>query len=276
MIKIFLTVRNRLAVTKKCIEALKKHSKLPHHIYVYNNQTNHLLKEHFNYFYELYNKKEISNISFTSDESNFNAFSKAVACNIFGHHHEEDPNKDKYKFLTFLDNDIIVAPEWDKIIDMAWDYVNKNRLDNIKIVGQIPGGIKFLEQEHPVTKSVKGSVGSLGGSGFWCVRSNFFKDVGYLPLKQLVGQNKRHDQLYWQLLGKNTNGKPYIMGLKTKLAFHCGYVAGSVCNTLTKNRVNPKKEELIKFQDNEDYIDKMSFEEFYNKVSVDQKVCNDW
>lgn len=276
MIKIFITVRNRLAITKKCIEALKRHSTLPHQIYVYNNQTNYLLKEHFDYFYDLYSKKQISNLSFTSDESNFNAFSKAVACNIFGHHHEEDPNKDKCSFLMFLDNDIIVAPEWDKILTAAWSYVVRNKMNEIQIIGQLPGGIKFLEKEHVIDKMCKGATGVLGGSGFWSVRSTFFKEVGFLNLKQLVGQNKRHDQLYWQLLGKNTNGKPYILGLRVKLAYHCGPLAGSVCNILTKNRGNGNKEELIKFEYSEENIEKLAFDDFYDKITKDVSVANGW
>ena len=50
MIKIFISVRNRLAITKKCIYALKEHSTIKHQIYVYDNETNYRLKEHFDYF----------------------------------------------------------------------------------------------------------------------------------------------------------------------------------------------------------------------------------
>jgi hypothetical protein len=84
MIKICITVRNRLAITKKCLEAIKRHSILSHQIYVYDNNTDYLLNEHFKYFQKLYKKREISQITFTTIESTFNAFSKAVAFNIFG------------------------------------------------------------------------------------------------------------------------------------------------------------------------------------------------
>ena len=57
MVKIFMSVRNRLGITKKCIEALKKHSKLPHQIYVYDNETNYRLRDHFDYFADLYERK---------------------------------------------------------------------------------------------------------------------------------------------------------------------------------------------------------------------------
>jgi len=49
MIKICLTVRNRLALTKKCLLSLKKHSVVPHQIYVYDNLTNYKLDEHFEF-----------------------------------------------------------------------------------------------------------------------------------------------------------------------------------------------------------------------------------
>lgn len=275
MIKIFLTVRNRLAITKKCIESLKKHSELPHQIYVYNNQTTFLLKEHFDYFYELYNQKMISNISFTSDESNFNAFSKAVSCNNFGHHHEEDPQKDSYNFLLFLDNDMIVAPDWDKTLSAAWNYVTKNGMKHIKIIGQLPGGMKGLKDNIELNKNLSGYTGSLGGSAFWSVRPTFFREVGFLDLKNLVGCSKKHDQHYWPKLSKSADGKPYMLGLKTRLAFHCGYLAGSVCNRLTKLKVpdSKQKEEVIKFEANEEEIDKLNFEEFYDKINKEK---NDW
>jgi hypothetical protein len=50
MIKIFISVRNRLAITKKCIESLILHSEIPHRIYVYDNATNYRLEDHFLFF----------------------------------------------------------------------------------------------------------------------------------------------------------------------------------------------------------------------------------
>ena len=83
MIKIFLTVRNRLAITKKCIKAIQKHSTMPYQLYVYDNQTNHRLKEHFEYFADLYEKGLVSQVTFNTNASTFNAFSKAASNNMF-------------------------------------------------------------------------------------------------------------------------------------------------------------------------------------------------
>jgi hypothetical protein len=160
----------------------------------------------------------------------------------------------------------LVLPKWDEYIKQAWKHVQKKNMENVKIIGQLPGGIKSIKDKIFFGNELNGVSGSLGGSGFWTVRNNFFKDVGFLNLKNLVGHAKKHDQEYWALLSKRTNGKPYIVGLKTKLAVHCGPMAGSVCNMLTKNRENPKKEEMIKFESYEERIDKLSFEEFYEEV----------
>ena len=83
MIKIFISVRNRLEITKKCLEALKRHSTIPHHIYVYDNSTNYMVAKHFAYFCEKYIAQEIAQVTFTSKASTFNAFSKASTFNFF-------------------------------------------------------------------------------------------------------------------------------------------------------------------------------------------------
>ena len=276
MIKIFISVRNRLAITKKCIRALQKHSKLPHHIYVYDNQSNYLVKEHFDYFCKLYMRNDIKQITFTTDESNFNAFSKASTCNFFGQQHEMDPKKDSYDFLVMLDNDIIVTPGWDAKLKQAWNYVKKNKMKDIKVIGQLPGGIKRTDKQPLIIGDMKAKKGKLGGSGLWSVKPNFFKDVGFLPLKQLVGHNKRHDQIYWRLLDVSTEGRSYILGLNQKLGIHCGKQAGSVCNKLTRNRSKGNKNETIKFEHAEEKISKLSFEEFYKQVCNDKYLIKDW
>jgi len=277
MVKIFMTVRNRLGITKKAIEALKKHSKLPHRLYVYDNQSNYRVEEHFSYFCDLYQKGEIAQITFTTYASTFNAFSKAAACNFFGLQHEQDPKKEKYNFLMFIDNDIIVTPGWDEILLKAWNFVNAKKMDNIKVIGQLPGGIKNVNHEktYPVDKLV-GKVGKLGGSGLWSVRPNFFRDVGYLNLQSLVGHDKKHDQHYWHRLDKSTNGKPYIMGLNHKLGIHCGRDAGSVCNRLTAHKGKGNKEDFIKFPEADQKIESQDFETFYNHIKDNVALHRDW
>jgi len=278
MIKIFLTVRNRLAITKKCIEAIKRHSKYPYQLYVYNNQTNYKLDEHYKYFHDLQVKGDVTQVVFNTDASVYNAFSKASACNMFGLWHQQDPNRKQYLFLVMLDNDIILTPSWDKKILEAWKYIKNNKLNNIKVVGQLPGGIKNRTESYDITDEIKARVGKLGGSGLWTVRTNFFDDVGFLDLKQLVGHDKRHDQLYWRLLDQASRSKPYIMGVNQKIGIHCGSMAGSVCNKLTKNRRAGKEQRLkqISFEHAEEKIDKYSFDEFFKMIYNNRKLLSDW
>jgi len=276
MIKVFMSVRNRLAITKKSIAALWNHTTSKFQLYVYDNSTNHRLEEHFQYFHKLYSKGLITQITFNTDASTFNAFSKAVACNQFGYQHETDPKKDKYKFLMIMDNDIVVTPGWDEVFSEVWKEVHQNKMKHIKVIGQLPGGIKHKHQPIKLA-GYECKPGKLGGSGLWSIRNNFFSNVGYLPLDRLVNQAKLHDQIYWRILEKKTKGQPYILGIKHKLGIHCGKVAGSVCNVLTRGRNNPKEAmEKIKFKEAEKKIDNMSFQAFYDMICKDKSMSNDW
>jgi len=276
MIKIFLTVRNRFAITQKCLESIFRHTRSTYQIYVYNNQTNYLIGDHFKYMLKLFNKGLLTQVTFNTDASTFNAFSKASACNMFGLQHEQDPEKNSYDFLLMLDNDIILTPDWDQHLIRAWNYVNKKKLNHIKVIGQLPGGIKAKNEVHNITEDLLGKAGMLGGSGLWSVRPNFFTDVGLLPLKTLVGQNKRHDQLYWQLLQKASGTRNYIMGLNKKLGIHCGRVAGSVCNTLTKQKDKNTALKNICFEESDEKIRNIEFKEFYKNIQDDKQLLADW
>jgi len=281
MIKIFLTVRNRLSITKKCIEAIHKHTKMPYQLYVYNNQTNYKFDEHIVYLMNLFKKGLITQVIFNSNASTYNAFSKAAACNQFGMYHQQDPQKDKYKFLLMLDNDIILMPGWDKKLNVAWNFIKRKKMNHVKVIGQNPGGIKNKEPSIDIKDlnsqtKFGGRLGKLGGSGLWSVRPNFFEDVGLLDLRQLVNQNKMHDQLYWGLLEQASKGKPYILGIQTKLGIHCGRLAGSVCNQLTRNKNKPNKLDIIKFPTLEEQIDSQPFDEFFDKISNNKLLINDW
>ena len=271
MYKIMVTVRNRLAITKKCLRALFLHSKHKHQIYIYDNQTDYRLDDHFVFYNKLMRQKRISQLTFNTDDSTFRAFSKAAACNSFGKLHEMDPNKQKTQFLVFLDNDIIVTPGWDDILMKAWRDVDRLKMQNVKIIGQRPGGIKHIKRVPEKIGGFTSVVGRLGGSALWCVRPNFFTDVGYLGLAQLVNHNKKHDQLYWKKLNVAAKGEQYILGLDCKLGIHCGAIAGSVCNALTQNRKHE-----ITFEEADKRIDGMNFQQFYDSIKDDKRLHKDW
>jgi hypothetical protein len=274
-----MTVRNRLAITKKAIKAIHKHTVMPYQLYVYNNQTNYKIDEHFEYFSTLYKLGRVTQVTFNTDASTFNAFSKATACNMFGKQHQQDPDRNKYLFLLIMDNDIILMPGWDKHLKNAWKHLIQKKLtDRIKVIGQTPGGIKGKKEKIMQGDKLLGRVGTLGGSGLWSVRPNFFEDVGFLDLKLLVGQNKRHDQLYWRMLSKASGNRPYILALHEKLGIHCGKMCGSICNRLTRNRSKSEAEklELIKFEKAEERIEALSFDEFKKLIYNDNALKSDW
>jgi hypothetical protein len=276
MIKIFFTSRNRLAITCKAITALKKHSKLPHQLYVYDNLTSHKINEHFMYWCMLYKADLITQVSFTTKDSTFNAFSKAVASNLFFLQHSQDPQKNNYDFLVCIDNDIIVCDGWDIKLKNAWDDVKKLGMKNIKIIGQTPGGIKNKKELPMKIGGMHATTGKLGGSGFWSFQPDFYKEVGLLDVSKLVGHDKKHDQYYWQLLEKSTQGQDYILGLREKLCYHVGGIAGSICNILTKNHLNKNKLSMINLDEADKKIDAMSFDEFFSYISSNKNVLNDW
>ena len=92
----------------------------------------------------------------------------------------------------------------------------------------------------------------------------------------MVGHDKKHDQLYWQLLERSTRGKPYIMGLNQKLGIHCGRQAGSVCNSLTKIKDSKKRQEKIKFEHAEEKLSNIPFDEFFSSIYNDKCLHGDW
>jgi len=245
---------------------------LPHRLYIFYNSTSYKVKDHFDFFSSLYEKGLVTQVTFNTEKATFNAFSKAASCNFFGLQHEQDPRKDEFSFLVLLDNDVIVTPGWDGVLNEAWKDVKKHGLNNIKIVGQLPAGIK---DKTVLPYKIAGRVaktGKLGGSGLWSTRSNFFREVGFLDLKKLVGEFNKHDQHYWNLLNKAAGGKDYILGINEKLGIHCGFVAGSVCNVLNRSKGVKNVSELIKFEKQEEKIERMSFEEFFKSI-VDNVQC---
>jgi len=266
MIKIAMCVRNRLSVTKKAIKALYEHTDLEFQLYIYDNLTNCHTKEHFEYFWNLYEKNLITQVTFNTKASTFNAFSKVSSLNTFGHNHEQDPKKDKTQFMLFLDNDHLVAPGWDSALIEAWDEVKKRGMNNIRIITQHPGGMKHVTVMGFPIAGVNSVTGKFSGSAFWSVREDFFRTIGYLPLNPLVGLNKKHDQNYWKQLNKKNNGKDYILGLKKLMVVDTGGFAGSICNVIGYGGINKEKMEKIKYKHKEIEIDKMSFKEFYKKM----------
>jgi len=266
MIKIAITVRNRLEITKKCIEALIRHTTIPHQIYIYDNLTDYRLKDHFDFYHDLLEKKLISQVTFNTSSSCYNAFSKAISLNNFGMQHEQDPEKDKCEMLITLDNDIIVMPNWDRILRDAFIDIKKYKIQHIYAIAQfLDGAVKYEKLLDVKLGGYKAYHGKLGGSCLWATKSNFYKEVGLLDVKKLVGLNKKHDQHYWIKMETLSNGSPYILGLDAPLFLHGGPTAGSVCNIIGFGTSKHKMKQ-IQYKENDNYIKSFTFDEFYTKL----------
>jgi len=275
MYKIIMNCRNKIALTSKAITALSRHSVLPHEIYIYDNCSSYLVNEHFMYWSLLYQKGIVNQITFNSESSTFGAFSKAVAFNQFLMNHEQDPNKDKCDFLLLIDNDMIVFPGFDKILKESWEEVKRLKLDNIKIITQYPGGIMSKKDLGSKIIGLNAKTGKCSGSGFWVLKPNFAREIGYLDIPPLVGLSKKHDQQYWTKLERVSKGKDYVLGLEAILTIHAASVSGgSICNVLTRNKNLKQKnlEELIKFEESEKYINSLSFDQFFESIKNNKEM----
>jgi len=266
-----MTVRNRLAITKKTIEALKRHTETPWQLYVYDNLTNYKIQEHVDFLGKAFINGDIAQLTFNSATSTFDAFSKAVASNQFGYSHLNDPNRKNYDFLMLLDNDMIVMPGWDKVFLEAWRIVRKKGWDHIKYITQFTGGLSPKNSIPLKIQNYDCYTGKHGGSGFWTVRTNFFEDVGFLNIKETIGLNKQHDQKYWGKLETASKGKNYGLGIRCEKVYHTGGLAGSICNILTREKESNDKLNKIKFEEKEDTINRMSFDTFIKHVESTKK-----
>ena len=274
-ILVFLTVRNRLEITKKCVEALYKYTSRPVHLFVFDNLTQTRVDDHFNYFCDLYKQGKIKKYVVNTTESTCNCFSKATSWNEMGLFVETHPNKEMYDWILCIDNDmIIIEPGWDDIIKETMEVVEK-KVPDIMIYTQAPGGVSGTEITIPIKgKDVSARIGVNGGSGFWNVPTDFFSKIGLLELEPLVNINKRHDLNLWEKLNEWSNGTPYTFAINLPLALHTGYYNGQDLSICKKTRNNPSLN--IDFEEFDTIVGNMNFEEFITWIKKDQEVFRKW
>jgi len=262
LIKIFLTCRNRFHLTRFCIQALYKFTHQPFQLYVYDNLTDYLVRDHWGFFCSLYEKGLITKYVANTRHSTFGCFSKAVAWNEFGHIHMMDPLWDTTDFLLCLDNDILVTDGWDLVVSSIWSSLKESEwYKYIHVVTQWYGS-KLGQKNKTELNGYTCHLGTHTGSGFWAVKPTFFLDVGFLDITKFIGLNKKHDQFYWQMMLEKNQGLPYICGVEHMLFYNCGWWGTkSLCNTLT---VCPDSD--VSFSEEEDKLSQMTFSEFYSAV----------
>lgn len=274
-IAVFMTVRNRLSLSEKCIEALYKNTSSDIHLFVFDNCTTHNIDGHFTYFSYLYKQGKLQKYVVNTLISTFNAFSKAMSFNEFGVYIESLPDKSIYDFLLCLDNDmILVEKDWDLIIKEAMEATSK-KIPTLEIWAQYPGGCSG----HDYTIPIKGQdttirLGINSGSGFWCIKPDFFSRVGLIEPELLVGINKRHDIELWSKLNELHKGKPYVCAIKIPMALHFSYFNGKDLSICKPTRNDPSKE--IIHHDVEKLVNSMSYEEFIEFIKKDEELFSQW
>jgi len=239
IIRVMISTRERLEYTIKCIQALERFTKNDLEIFLFDDRSKENLAERFQYYKYLVENNKIAHLEILPSDSkiSFNTFGKAVSWNIFGYISSFMFPEQYFDWILLIDNDIIVRKEgWDTKLIETWRRINQYKeLKTIQVVTQAPGGIMGEKLEFDLEDGYKIRVGSAGGSGFWFLKKDYFKNMGLLPLKFLIGKSKGHDQLSWQLHQLRTNSRRYVAGLWDKLALHIGHNR-SICNYLTWGR----------------------------------------
>ena len=238
-IRVMVSVRERLEYTILCLQALERFTKNDIEIFLFDDRSQENLTERYQYYKYLVSNNKIAHLEVLPPNSkvSLGTFGKAISWSIFGFIcNFMFPKQYRYfDWIMLIDNDIIVRKEgWDLRLIETWKKIeNHPELSKtIQVVTQAPGGIMGEKLEYDLEDDYKVRVGSAGGSGFWFLRNNYFEKMGLLPLEYLIGKNKGHDQLSWQVHPLKTNSRRYVAGLWDQLALHIGH-NHSICNYLT-------------------------------------------
>jgi len=242
MIRIMMSTRERPIYTLRCIEALEKFTSESFEIFLFDDRSQEKLPKRYELYSQLVKQNRISFLGVLPPQSevSHNVFGKAYFWNLFGFMSTYEQNTfaesfRKFDWLMLIDNDIFVRKQgWEQDLIHCWKLIDEHPdfSKTVKVVTQAPGGVMGEKLDMELAPGWKVRIGCYGGSGFWLLKPNYFMEVGLLPLQYLVGQNKKHDQLSWSVLEKQTQSQRYICGVWKQLALHVGH-DHSVCNYLT-------------------------------------------
>lgn len=282
-LNVCLTARDRMILTRKCIESIHTHSShfRKINIYVFDNLS-HVTSERLLVFNNLLRENKICYYSYDTNISTFNCFPKTV---IFRRWIDmmmlnEEMRLEKSidinikQMYLLSDNDMIYGPEWDTYFISALD--NVHRYDkNIKYLVKHPGGVPKAIRD----KSRKYRIDNIfnrpenfeimcsnfgGGSGCWVMNNSMLKHLRWnsKDLIKTYNKFKQHDSITWKKLTLEHGNVNYVCGVipnepeKNPLIIHMGPVIGSMCNSLNsgkynkdKNSFEEKEREIISLED---------------------------
>ena len=259
MIKVFLSVRNRLGLTKQCLEALRRYTKAPLEIYVFDNLTEpRLLAEHAAFFADKILRGEIAQYVINTAASTHGSFSLCAAATQFADQYARDA-RGTCKMILQLDNDVIVEGGWDSSVRLIWDAVKKAGIDTVQYVSPFVWG---SHKTDVMVGEVPVCVGLMGGSAFMAMQPDFYSTIGMPEPRLLRGKCKGYDRwLGWHIEAKIPES--YAATADLPLATHCGPLVASICNRLH----NGEEAYSPEIEEHDRAIGEMSFEDFREMVA---------
>jgi hypothetical protein len=195
--------------------------------------------------------------------------------NVLKHENRTEIIKTNH-FYLLLDNDMILMPKWSEYMISANYYGNKFTR-NLHFLVPHPGGVpeayrknkKAHECVNIFNKTDKFTLqfaNGGGSSGFWFCDYNQLMKLkwDYETMCKCYKKFKRHDTETWNMIRKKSGHVEYVgcVNSPTPIALHLGGISGSMCNALSDDTFDSKKET---FEMSDTEFSKMSLEEIMHK-----------
>lgn len=248
-LNVFITTRDRLNLTRLCIESI--HQNTEHfdevHVYISDTMSSQTIKARRDMFQQFLEKKYIVNYTYSTIESDSHCFTKAINFNKWLQNMElkriVDSNfdVDLTNYYVLLDNDMIVKKNWLGPYMSVWEEMSP-KTPALQYLCQHPGGCSVrsgtpvivqdkTEEKNPCEVFLSGG----GGSGFWFFGERSLKTLQWRPhdykLVKFVANSD--DTTTWKKLREEYGGG-YSASVKMKnpRVMHMGKVFGSIVNAL--------------------------------------------
>lgn len=291
---VIIPCRDRLILTKKCIDSIRFNTKLFNEIiiYVFDNNSN-LNIDRLSVFQKLLKENKIQYYSYDTDSTMFNCFGKSVVFQRwidmmkiqkeFRDSKKLDEGVEQYYML--VDNDFIFGPEWDSYFITSAKYINDYNKQTHFIV-KYPSGIPSRKIDFSESKTLENFFNNRkyklhfssngGSSGMWFMTYDMLLNLkwNYNHFNMTYNVNKRHDTGTWTIIKKEKGRIKYVTALDPpddeRLILHLGKITGSLCNKLQLKQYNESERERI--ENNEKILENMTVFEIFNKYK-DECYC---
>ena len=178
--KICLTIRNRLAYTKKTIQSLRENTpREEYELYIFGNMSDRELEEQWTYLRRLYQRKHVDGIVINTETSTMGRWSKSWAINQCIRLCELQDNASRHwEWLVIIDNDMVIRKPW---LDTAKKVYMEAKSKYPSVMVCSPWDDP--NPEHPVVAKenyagVPVKIKRGNGAGCWLVHREFLTKIG--------------------------------------------------------------------------------------------------